>query len=602
MAVDPQVRQDILDTLDEVGATMNQEGDVEVITQMDDSIADKIMLPGVQKDDSGSFVKYIQASLAIFYNYVKSKADGIASTWDAWFGTSDSTGVKGEWGQLKTEVNNTKSQAQEATTNANNATTSADKAASDANAAASSANDAASNANEKAGLAQGIYETVASWFNGNSGFKASAESWLAARRTEWSEFFSDSLSTGCRKLWTDFWNSSTSAWNAFFGSSAEDANGVRKIWSNWFGGRQSEWNTLKGDAQSATSAANDAAGNANEKASLADEKARLAYTAATNADDAASEANEKAGLAQGIYETVASWFNGDSGFMASAESWLAARRTEWSEFFSDSLSTGCRKLWTDFWNSSTSAWNAFFGSSAEDANGVRKIWSNWFGGRQSEWNTLKGDAQSATSAADDAAGNANEKASLANGKAELAAAAAAQAAEKAGLAEEKAGLADEKAQLADEKAAYAKNQGDYAKQQGDRAKLMADHRDRLDTDGYIWRYDPDNEGAGTDGYYKTDQYINAEIDPSNMTDEQISEMLSRFSVDFASTQTCETAASDPDSLTEEEKGKAVNAEGLAAALLILNSLVRAPYFEGNTLVFPSTSSMRFEGTTLILAE
>ena len=458
MAVDPQLRQDILDTLDEVGATMNQEGDVEVITQMDDSIADKIMLPGVQKDDSGSFVKYIQASLAIFYNYVKGKADGIASTWDAWFGTSDSTGVKGEWGQLKSEVNEIKSQAQEATS------------------------------------------------------------------------------------------------------------------------------------------------NANEKAGLANEKAGLAASAAAAANEKAGLANEKAGLAQGIYDTVASWFNGDSGFKASAESWLAARRTEWDEFFSDSLATGCRKLWTDFWNTSTSAWNGFFGNDAEDTNGVRKIWSTWFSGRQSEWNTLKDDAQRATGAADDAAGNANEKAGLANEKAGLAASAAAAANEKAGLANEKAGLANEKAGLAEEKAGYAQNQGDYAKQQGDRAKLMADHRDRLDTDGYIWRYDPDNEGAGPDGYYKTDQYINAEIDPSNMTDEQISEMLSRFSVDFASTQTCETAASDPDSLTEEEKGKAVNAGGLAAALLILNSLVRAPYFEGNTLVFPSTSSMRFEGTTLILAE
>lgn len=452
MAVDSKTRQDIIDTLDELGAAVDT--DIEQVSEIDD----KVSLPGIRVDSNGNFVSYCLARMTVFQAYVKTKSDEIVAAFNSWFGTSDSTGVKGEWKNIKTDVNTVKTQAQEATSNANTAT-------SNANNATSAANSAASNANEKAGLAQGIYNTVSTWFSGNSGFKATTESWLAARKSEWSDFFSDSLATGCRKMWTDFWNSSTSAWSGFFGSSAEDVNGVRKIWSNWFSGRQSEWNTLKGDAQSATSAANSAASNANEKAALANEKAGLA--------------NEKAGQA----------------------------------------------------------------------------------------NT--------------AAAAANEKAALAN---------------------EKAALANEKAGLAGTNAEYAKSQGDYAKQQGDRAKLMADHRDKLGTDGYIYRYDPDNAGAGADGYYKTDQYIDADIDPTNMTEQQINEMLSRFAFDFASTQTCETAASDPDSLTSQEQGKAVNVGGLAAALVMLKGLLKSPYFEGTTLVFPATSTMRYEGTTLILSE
>jgi len=138
------------------------------------------------------------------------------------------------------------------------------------------------------------------------------------RQTTWTEWFSDTLATGVRKLWNDFWSSINSSWNGFFGTSADDANGVRKIWStfynstlqawdgffgssaddangvrkiwttwyiavqsNWasfFGstsseGVRGEWGTLKNDVQSATSNANSAASLANQKANLADTKA-----------------------------------------------------------------------------------------------------------------------------------------------------------------------------------------------------------------------------------------------------------------------------------------------------------------------------------------
>ena len=65
----------------------------------------------------------------------------------------------------------------------------------------------------------------------------------------------------------------------------------------------------------------------------------------------------------------------------------STRDTTWTNWFSDTLSTGVRKLWNDFWASVNSSWNGFFGTSADDANGVRKIWSTWFSGVQSAWTT-----------------------------------------------------------------------------------------------------------------------------------------------------------------------------------------------------------------------
>ena len=64
------------------------------------------------------------------------------------------------------------------------------------------------------------------------------------------------------------------------------------------------------------------------------------------------------------------------------------RNTTWTSWFSDSLSTGVRKLWNDFWSNINSSWNGFFGTSADDPNGVRKIWTTWYSSTQSSWNAF----------------------------------------------------------------------------------------------------------------------------------------------------------------------------------------------------------------------
>lgn len=135
------------------------------------------------------------------------------------------------------------------------------------------------------------------------------------------------------------------------------------------------------------------------------------------------------------------------------------RQTTWNNWFSDTLATGVRKLWNDFWSSINNSWTSFFGSNPN-------------GGVRGEWASLKSDAQAATNAA-------NTKAALAN--------------EKAALANEKASLANEKAILANEKASLANNAADNANTQAGRAKEYADHPPMMGDNGNWWEWDEVND-------------------------------------------------------------------------------------------------------------
>ena len=114
--------------------------------------------------------------------------------------------------------------------------------------ATSAANTAATNANDKASLAGTIYNTVRAWYNGtdNNGFKATVETWISNTQTAWNDWFSDSLATGVRKLWNDFWTNINSRWENFFGEETGTVTkGVQKIWADWFAGRATDWNNYK---------------------------------------------------------------------------------------------------------------------------------------------------------------------------------------------------------------------------------------------------------------------------------------------------------------------------------------------------------------------
>ena len=271
-------------------------------------------------------------------------------------------------------------------------------------------------------------------------------------------------------------------------------------WADWL-------NNMKPAIEQATTNANNAATNANNKATLAQTAADNANTSRQQieANEQTRQSNEQARV--------------------TAEN---KRQTDWTNWFSDTLPTGVRKLWSDFWSNVNTSWNTFFGT--DDNSGVR-----------GEWKTLKADVTSKTQAANTATTNANNAASNANEKATLANEAATNANDKATLANDKASLANEKAALADEKATYANTQGDYAKAQGDYAKDWNDHPPFIGngTTGdenywYIWN-------AQTKAYQKSVYATGDDLDWNTMTEEQKADLVRMVKEDlvFATVETCE---------------------------------------------------------------
>lgn len=106
------------------------------------------------------------------------------------------------------------------------------------------------------------------------------------------------------------------------------------------------------------------------------------------------------------------------------------------------------------------------------------------------------------------------------------------------IAEAKGNMAQSQGNTAESKGNVAEGQGRYAEEQGNRCKTMADHRDKLGADGYIYTYDPENDKADADGYVKTDQYINASLDISKLTPQQQEELMDKFVLDYATEEEC----------------------------------------------------------------
>jgi len=158
-----------------------------------------------------------------------------------------------------------------------------------------------------------------------------------------------------------------------------------------------------------------------------------------------------------LKKEMTDWWDGDPenqedlGFRTTAEDWFDDAQENWSTFFgvdalhgvrktfadwfSDTLATGVRKVWTTFIANVTAQWNSFYGENDNQEGSVRKIWG-----------TLKTAVETATSAANTAAGAANTA----------------------------AGAANDAAGTAGTNAAYAKEQGDYAKEQGDAIQELID--------------------------------------------------------------------------------------------------------------------------------
>lgn len=136
----------------------------------------------------------------------------------------------------------------------------------------------------------------------------------------------------------------------------------------------------------------------------------------------------------------------------SRSSWFDVFRNTVETWFSKpSDGSGIKERWEAFKSSSElwdsvkrSAWDTFFGATADSEGSVRKLWSTFFSTVQSLWAQQSQDAAAATQAAQDAAAEA----------------------------EAQGNAAEAKGETAEAKGYAAKNQGDIAENQGDIAEAQ----------------------------------------------------------------------------------------------------------------------------------
>ena len=187
--------------------------------------------------------------------------------------------------------------AETARANAENARAAAEElraAAEQARASAENARALAETGRVNAETARANAETARSgWFNT---FKATVESWYS----------SPDDGTGILQIWNAFKSSADtwmslaqSAWNSFFGATADSEGGVRKIWSTWLASAQSAYQSLTSSMNAAETARADA-----ETARANAETARAnAETARANAETARDNAETTRGTNEQTRQT-----------------------------------------------------------------------------------------------------------------------------------------------------------------------------------------------------------------------------------------------------------------------------------------------------------
>ena len=88
----------------------------DVITDVSE-IGDDTVLPGIEVQN-GVMTGYIRMSLGVLKAYATNFVSATQSIWNSWFGTNSSTGVQGEWADLKADIQSELNDSAAATTGA----------------------------------------------------------------------------------------------------------------------------------------------------------------------------------------------------------------------------------------------------------------------------------------------------------------------------------------------------------------------------------------------------------------------------------------------------------------------------------------------------
>ena len=210
---DKNLRQEIIDVIDELGAAVDT--DIEQVSEIDEHVS----LPGIRTDQNGNFVSYVIAKMSVFNAYATAQTNAIISTWNAWFGSNDETGVRGIFASLMRDLQQATGAANSAAQNANEKAQQVTSAILDIQAEKSAATSAAQNANEKAGLANTIYQTVKTWYESVG---PAWSTWFTATQSDWTTWFNARKSE-----WTQWYNGIKSAYETWL-TAAQQAETARQ--------------------------------------------------------------------------------------------------------------------------------------------------------------------------------------------------------------------------------------------------------------------------------------------------------------------------------------------------------------------------------------
>ena len=136
----------------------------------------------------------VTAKISQYDKDLRDKLASYDSAWDAFFGTSSSTGVQGTWSTWYTQT-------------------------------------------------QGAWNT---WFGASesAGVRKTWSDWLSSTQSAWNTW-----NTQTQSNWTAFYDGAQSSWTTWFGTDA--SSGVQKTWNDWYTGVQSAWSSYLSGRDSA---------------------------------------------------------------------------------------------------------------------------------------------------------------------------------------------------------------------------------------------------------------------------------------------------------------------------------------------------------------
>ena len=612
---DAQFKQKVVDVLDEIGANINNAGDVDVISSLTEwnRLANSITLPGIEIEQA-EVKRYVAAPLSYFAQYAENEAVAVRNSWqawfgedpsdsdegsgirkvyanwlsltqddwDAWFGTapteqSEGNGVKKEWATLKTD--------------ALAATSAANTASGNVQTAIDTANTAAQNAD----VSRQRIEQNESTRQQNEQTRQSQEQTRQSQETvrvNAETLRVQQASSDHTRAESDHTQATTdhSTAQGDHNRAEQDhttANTDHQTASGDHTRAETDHTQSTTDHTTAT-ADHEASVAATEEASNVNAEISGMTVTITNRRGVSSSVNIGFEI-YSVYGSVAA-MNADAANVPAGKFVMIATTDMTSEenarLYGKNASGGFTFL-SDLDQASSSAWADWLDNKKPEIDGRIST-------ADSDHTRAEGDHS--TAATDHTAASTDHQTAvtdhtIADGDHDTAVADYAQATTDHTRAEsdhttastDHTTASDDHAQAGDDhtqasqdhetsaaQSNYAKAQGDHAKEQGDRCEVLNDHPQEIRSDGYIWAWDEQ-----TAQMVNTLRRIVATLDISLLTEQQKQDLVNMFVLDLATATEGQQTANGTITLDSSNQDKVVSLTVLAAFRTVIYGYITA---------------------------